>query len=208
MKAENLIGKKFGRWTVIDYAPPDIYSGKRHLRWLCRCDCGTVRSVKAQSLKRGASKSCGCYHSELMETVGKVNKTHGMSETRLYRIYKHMRTRCYNPNDIRYSNYGGKGVTICDEWSKFEPFAEWALSHGYDDALSIDRIDVNGDYSPENCRWVSNREQANNRTSNKNYTFNGETHNIAEWADIYSMNYKKLYKRLHVGWDIERALTT
>lgn len=201
------IGDKFERWTVIDYAQSNKHRAKM---WMCRCDCGTERIVSANSLKNGASKSCGCYHSDIMKDVGhKANTTHGMSETRLYAIYKHMLNRCYNVNDISYKNYGQRGVIMCDEWKEsFESFMNWALANGYKDNLSIDRINVESNYSPSNCRWSTEKEQANNRRSNRNYTYNGETHNITEWAEIYNMNYKKLWKRLNTGWTIERALTT
>lgn len=208
MDTTNLIGERFGRWTVIGFAE-NTSKTSRGRRWFCRCDCGTERVVKAQSLLSGKSKSCGCLHSDVMKSVGKqYNTKHGMTNTRLYRIHRHIINRCTNPNDIRYNNYGGRGITMCNEWFDFETFAKWALDNGYNDNVSIDRIDVNGNYCPENCRWASNLEQANNRTSNKMYTFNGETHNIKQWSEIYNIPYKKLWKRLYRGWDISRALTT
>lgn len=206
---KNLIGEIFGRWTVIDIASPNILKGNRkRRRWLCRCECGTERVVEEPSLIRGLSKSCGCYHSEVMKEVGKRATTHGMTYTRLYRIYKHIMNRCYNKNDVRYNQYGKRGIRVADEWLSFEPFMEWAISNGYDDNLSIDRIDVNGNYTPENCRWADRITQANNKTSNQKYTYHGKTLTIAEWAREYNMHYKKLWKRLHSGWSIEQALTT
>lgn len=131
-----------------------------------------------------------------------------MSNSRLYAIYKHMRNRCYDKNNNRYDYYGGRGIRICDEWQQFEPFMEWALEHGYNDNLSIDRIDVDKDYSPDNCRWATVKEQANNKTSNRVYTYNGETHNIREWADKLGFTYIKLWNRFDRGWSVERALGT
>ena len=205
------IGDKIGMWEVIDYAEPVIYNGKKHRRWLCKCKCGTVREVKELSLKQGKSTACGCTRRMAMvEGAKKKLTTHNLSQSRLYAIYRHMRNRCYNTNDIRYLHYGGRGIKVCDLWlNSFEEFAKWAFDNGYSDELSIDRIDVNKDYCPENCKWSTRTEQANNKTSNRKYTYNNETHTISEWATIYNINYKKLYKRLVTfGWEIERALTT
>lgn len=207
---KNLISQKFGLWTVIDYAGSRKNSENKNVRyWKCKCDCGTVRDVLEQSLKQGLSKSCGCVRSMKIAEVGRtMGVKHGMTNTRLYRIYKHMRNRCYREKDIRYPEYGGRGITVCDEWMYFEPFAEWALSNGYSDSLTLDRIDVNGNYSPDNCRWADIITQASNKRNVKIYEYNNEKHTIAEWARIYDMNYKKLWKRLTNGWDIEKALTT
>ena len=127
-----------------------------------------------------------------MHEVGKINKTHGMSDTRLYRIYKHILNRCNNKNDNRYDRYGARGITICEEWKDFNRFAEWALANGYNDKLSIDRINVNMGYSPDNCRWADAHQQSNNRSNNKLYTYNSATHTIAEWATLYNIPYKRL----------------
>lgn len=206
---KDLSGEKFGRWTITDEAEPKYIKGNRRIRyWNCVCECGTKRAVLERSLKNGTSKSCGCYHSEIMHDVGKVNATHNMSDSRLYRIYKHMHNRCYNENDIRFDRYGGRGISVVDKWHTFEAFMEWALSNGYNDSLSIDRIDPDGNYSPENCRWANKETQANNKSNNRCYTYNGETHTIAEWAKIINMPYKKLWKRFCSGWSPERALTT
>lgn len=131
-----------------------------------------------------------------------------MTDSRIYRIHRHIINRCYNKNDTSYKNYGARGITVCDEWMSFEKFYEWALANGYSDTLTIDRIDTNGNYEPENCRWATAEEQSRNRRSVKQYEYNNELHCISEWAEIFNMNYKKLWKRIHNGWDIERALTT
>ena len=204
------VGDKIGRWTVIEEADPVPCGGRNIRMWLCKCECGTIRVVREPSLKTEVSKSCGCLHSEIMKDVGKIHTTHGMSNSRLYAIYKHMRNRCYNKNDNRYYCYGAKGITICDEWlNSFETFMEWSMNNGYTDGLSIDRIDCSKMYCPDNCRWVDINVQANNKSTNRVYEYNDEKHTIAEWARIYNMNYKKLWKRLVAfGWDVERALTT
>lgn len=123
---KNLIGERFGRWFVIDTAEPKVTKDSRTLRyWLCLCDCGTKRAVKEQSLKNGRSKSCGCYHSSVMHDIGtKINTTHGMSKSRLYGIFKHMHNRCSNTKDIRYAQYGGRGVFVTSEWNSFEAFRD------------------------------------------------------------------------------------
>lgn len=205
---EDLTGKSFGRWTVINEAEPKYYSNRRIRYWNCRCDCGVERAVKEQSLKDGSSNSCGCYHSDIMHTVGRNRVTHGQSNTRLYRVYRHMICRCTNPHDIRYARYGGRGIRVCDEWNSFEAFYQWSMLTGYDDTKSIDRIDNNGDYRPDNCRWVSISEQANNKSTTRLIEYQGESMSIAEWAVKLGMPYKKLHKRIYSGWSPEKALST
>lgn len=129
--------------------------------------------------------------------------------TRLGRIWNNMKKRCYNENNNSYCFYGAKGVVVCDEWvHDFNAFRDWALSHGYRDDLTIDRIDSNGNYSPDNCRWATPKEQAYNRSSNHVITYNGKTMTMTEWAESLGMNYRTLSKRIRDGWAIERALTT
>ncbi len=206
------IGKKFHRWTIIDTAD-DKYIGKDNKRirmYLCKCDCGTVRPVSFSSLNNGKSQSCGCLRLERLHPVLiERNTTHGESKTRLNRIWHKMRERCYDPNNNRYDSYGGRGICVCDEWlHDYVAFSQWAKANGYADNLSIDRIDVNGNYCPENCRWVDSVAQANNCRTNRNITFNGETHTMKEWSRITGINYAALQARLNKGWSEERALTT
>ena len=207
MQTENLTGRQSGRWTVIGDAPSIVGKhGHKVGAKRCRCQCGTIRDVRTQSLVDGTSLSCGCYHRDKQKIVGKKTK-HGMSDTRLYHIYHHMRNRCYNKNDIDYPNYGGRGISICNEWSTFESFAEWALKSGYSDSLSIDRIDVNQGYCPDNCRWADVDTQSNNKRNTRYYTFDGQTKSIGEWAKIYGIPYQKLWRRFDRGWSVEKALT-
>lgn len=119
-----------------------------------------------------------------------------------------MKARCFNPNAISYPNYGGKGITICDEWLTFPPFRDWAMSHGYDDALTIDRIDNSKGYSPSNCRWATVTEQANNRRTSHFVTYNGETLTLIQWARKLNVSYPLLFQRVKRGWDFEKAITT
>lgn len=142
----------------------------------------------------------------------KNRETHGMSGTRLYRIWKSMRTRCMDKNAKAYENYGGRGITICSDWDDFMKFYRWAIESGYDEnaergECTLDRIDVNGNYCPENCRWVSMKEQFNNKQHHYMLTFSGKTMNLAQWSKAYGIRRETLRSRLENGWDVEKALT-
>lgn len=132
---------------------------------------------------------------------------HDVINTRIYRIWGNMVNRCSNENNPNYHSYGGRGIKVCDEWLSFPEFYKWALESGYDKSLTIDRIDNDDGYYPENCRWATVDQQANNKRSNKFITYNGETHTIAEWAKILGVKYKALHSRLSLGWTVERAFT-
>lgn len=203
----DLSGKRYGRLTVVSRVDDHITpSGRHHLKWKCICDCGNEIVTRGDALKDGRTQSCGCVRSEVAH---KRASTHGESKSKLYGVWSAMKSRCYNPNSPHYDDYGGRGITVCLEWREYyEKFKYWAVNNGYSEGLTIDRIDVNGGYCPENCRWVGSVAQANNRRSNRIYTYNNETHNIMEWSQIYHIPYKTLHNRLYSGWDIERALTT
>lgn len=160
-------GERFGRLVVIERASDYIASnGKRHVRWLCKCDCGNECVVDVCCLVQGKVKSCGCLHEELLR-MGNI--THGGRHDRLYKVYTNMKNRCYNANSDDFKYYGGRGIRICEEWlHDYSVFRAWALENGYDKnaprgECTIDRIDVNGDYAPANCRWVSMSVQTKNR---------------------------------------------
>lgn len=210
-KLIDLTGQVYERLTVIkrvdDYISP---SGDRKVQWLCKCKCGKEVIVTGNNLKNGNIKSCGCYNRELLP---KINSTHNASNTRLYHIWTCMKDRCYNPKNKKYKDYGGRGIIICDEWiNDFEAFANWAYDNGYIENVSrgectIDRIDVNGNYCQQNCRWVNQKVQTNNKRNNHYITYNGETHTVTEWNNI--LGYKKgvLSRRIFSGWSIEDAFT-
>lgn len=170
--------------------------------WLCLCDCGNETIAKATQLVKGSKKSCGCRKS--ISTI-KRNFVHGHTHTRLYRIWSLMKDRCNNINTHAYVNYGGRGITVCDEWLSFEPFYEWAMNNGYTQDLSIDRINNNGNYEPSNCRWATVLEQATNKRTNRIISFNGVSRTMSEWARSLGLDYKKLHYRLKNGWTIAQA---
>ena len=191
---KNLIGLRFGRLVVIA-ENEERKNGRK--TWLCRCDCGNTTAVMDTALGK-STNSCGCFRKE---RASQLNLTHGMREDRLYRIWHNMKSRCYDSKHKSFAHYGGRGGTVCDEWKDdFKLFAEWALSHGYAEDLTIDRIDVDGNYDPCNCRWITNKEQQNNRTDSHFITHNGETKTIAEWADVLGVHRDVIYSRLKRGW--------
>lgn len=167
-RVKDIVGQKFGRLTVVEhigFTEPNRHGYKRAI-WKCRCDCGNYINRTTDVLKRGKS-SCGCRQKEVLSYMTQGNVTHNMTYTRLYRIFKGMYARCYYPSTQRYNAYGGRGITICDEWKNDKSkFFEWALQNGYDDTLTIERIDVNGNYCPENCKWIPKSEQYKNKQSN------------------------------------------
>lgn len=196
----DMTGQRYGSLIAVEY----VGSRSGHALWKCICDCGNEVIVQACHLRSGHTQSCGCLHDMM---AGNLNKTHGKRKTRLYRIWLNMKNRCGNPLDACYKHYGCRGITVCDEWKNdFQAFYDWAMANGYKEDLSIDRIDVNGNYEPNNCRWATTKEQANNKRTNRCIEAYGEKHTIKEWAEILNINYCTLYSRFKMGWDAERAL--
>jgi len=196
----DLTGNVYGKLTVIDF------SQRKHGRayWNCICTCGNKKIVQGYDLTSGHTKSCGC----LRKIDGKEPRyRHGKVHTRLYRIWGNMKSRCDNPNSKYYKDYGGRGISYCKEWADFVLFEEWALTNGYKDNLTIDRINNNGNYEPSNCRWIDIKSQQRNRRSNHLLTFNGETHCINEWAEILGVSRETIKNRLGYGWDVEKVLS-
>ncbi len=195
---QDLTGQKFGRLTVISRAGS---TNAQKALWKCRCDCGNISFVATGSLESGRIQSCGCYGYEMRL---KANTTHGGKRERLYRIWAGMKTRCYNKNAASYENYGARGISICDEWREsYENFRKWSLENGYADDLSIDRIDVNGNYEPSNCRWATRQEQSENTRANIFITINGEKKTLTEWSRIYNVPYKTVEHRFWYGCEME-----
>lgn len=192
-------GDVFGRLTVLHEAP----KGPRgHLRSVCKCSCGNVVTVTNAKLKSGHTRSCGCLVLE-----NNSNLKHGESYTRLHNTWRSMKGRCSNPDDRAYKFYGARGIRVCKKWAdSYQEFASWAKSHGYDDSLTIDRIDTNGNYCPENCRFITQEEQNRNRRSNHLITYNGETHCLEEWARIVGINSGTLNSRINrQHWSVKHA---
>lgn len=161
MRKINLIGKKFGRLTVIENAP----NKGRFTQWKCKCDCGNIVYATTRDLQKGDTQSCGCLFREKLKI--RITK-HGGKNTRLYRIWCNMKSRATNHNLPCAKYYANKGVTICSEWkNSFETFRAWAVKHGYQENLTIDRIDFNGGYEPNNCRWLTNAEQQRNKSTTR-----------------------------------------
>lgn len=192
----DLTGQRFGKLTVISVAE----NHGRRSAWHCKCDCGKEVDVITESLRSGNTKSCGCTHGE----------NHGCADDRLYGVWRAMKTRCTNPNSKKYPSYGGRGISVCDEWlHSFTAFRDWALTHGYDydapyGACTIDRIDVDGNYCPENCRWVDSKTQVRNRrpiTYKKRgieIDYEGKHFiSIAEIARYYNFHPSRLERRIH-----------
>lgn len=200
-KNQSIAGNRYGRLTVLS-----AFTRSRR-GWLhCLCDCGEEKAIRRDHVVSGRVVSCGCYG----KTLGaKRNRTHGLTGTRLYRIWKDMRNRCRNKNVPGYPSWGGRGIRVCEEWGSFEPFFEWSVKHGYEESLTLDRLDNNGDYTPENCRWVTMKEQSLNRRSNVYLTYDGVTKHLSEWdTDIGAARPGRVRARLNAGWTVEQAVTT
>lgn len=202
MHKRDLTGLKFNMLTVESFA----YIRDSHAYWNCVCDCGKKTVVCGSRLMRNTTKSCGCLGPKMTRQRA---KREGFSTTRLHRIYTGIKTRCYNKKSKDYKNYGGRGIVVYKEWLENPlAFRDWALSNGYKENLSIDRIDVNGNYEPSNCRWSTVKQQGNNRRSNLLITWNGETKTAAEWCAEKGWNRHIIPERLRKGWSLEKAMTT
>lgn len=203
-KLKDITGMKYGMLTVISRADDYIHNGRKYVMWNCVCDCGNHKSISASNLMSGRSKSCGC---QVGVSASLMKKTHGETDTKLYYVWSSMKSRCYNKNSTGYDYYGKIGITVCDSWrDSYISFRDWANSCGYVDGLTIDRINVYGNYEPDNCRWVTSSAQANNRRSNRLYSYNGETHNVTEWANKFGINPKTLFTRIYSGKDFIEAI--
>ncbi len=194
MKKLNLLGKKIGNWTVVSFS----HTNRRGIWWLCQCDCGSESVIVAAELNRSKSKHCvDC-------SPGPI--THGMRYTPEYRVWLSMRQRCNNSNDKNYSDYGGRGIHVCQRWESFESFIV-DMGKRPDKKYSLNRADNDGPYSPENCEWSTMKVQANNTRRNTLITFNNKTRTISEWADKTGISYVAILHRISEKWSIDRMLT-
>jgi hypothetical protein len=196
----DLTGQKFGRLEVTGFA----FIRKGQTFWNCICNCGKSKTINGSCLRTGQTKSCGCYR---VEKSANIQTKHGFHDTRLYAIWKGMKTRCYNRNSKSYNEYGGRGIIVYEEWKgDFLVFHDWAISRSYADDLSIDRIDPNGNYCPSNCRWATAKDQSVNRRNVSLITLQGKTQCLTDWSKDQQINYKTVNQRLKRGWTIEESL--
>lgn len=197
----DITGMKFNRLTAIEY----VGQGNSGAKWKFLCDCGKEIVTSGYFARKGYSKSCGCWNEE-----NKYNRyrKHGMHKTRLYYSWSHIKQRCLNPKCREYKNYGGRGISICEDWkNNFEEFANWSYKNGYEENLTIDRIDNNGNYCPENCRWVNMIVQENNKRNNHYYEFNGQLRTLSQISREFNVSRNSLYYRINKkGMSVENAL--
>lgn len=206
-KLIDLTGKRFGRLVVLCRKG----SQRGRVTWKCQCDCGNIAIVQGRHLVSGLTQSCGCL---FRERASESNKKHGLSKSRIYGVLESMKTRCYNPDSKNYKHYGGRGIKICPEWlgdNGSENFIKWAYENGYDEnakhgKCTIERIDVNGDYEPSNCRWASMKEQSYNKRNNVILEYKGERLTLKEASEKYGINPHLIYSRLNNNWSVEDAL--
>ncbi|MBR5273592.1 MAG: hypothetical protein IKU25_09440 [Clostridia bacterium] len=198
-KFKDLTGKKFALLTVISRAESRS-NGTPY--WNCVCDCGGKAIVSGNNLKFGGVKSCGCL-------LHKKHDTHHLSGTKLYYIWRGMLVRCYDENSNAYKYYGARGISVCEKWKNdFLSFYNWSISNGYKEGLTIDRTNNGLGYSPENCRWVDCKVQANNRAFCKKIEYNGEIKTLMQWCEELNLNYKRVHSRLYrLGWSFEDAIS-
>lgn len=203
----DLTGQRFGRLVALKQAGKNK---QQNALWLCLCDCGKTVIVSQNNLRKGGTKSCGCFKADCGRNQF---MTHGLSkdengkQTRLYGIWAGIKKRCLNPRNQAYKDYGGRGILIVEAWLLFENFYAWAMSHGYRDDLTIERKDVNGNYCPENCIWIPLKNQARNTRGNHIITYDGKTMLLTDWTKTTGIDRSTLALRLKKGWTEERALT-
>ena len=201
-KTVDLSGQRFGSLIVIRRVKSDD-THKGQASWLCKCDCGNELITTTKRLHNG-KHSCGC----VMGNTKHGDNTRKRGATRLYGVWKAMRQRCNNPNTPAYDRYGGRGISVCDEWSNYQRFKEWALTNGYAEGLTIDRIDNDAGYYPWNCRWVTRKEQSRNRSCNVLVTINGDTKPLSVWCEEMHLNENVVNNRIYnLHWSYEDAIT-
>lgn len=197
----DFIGRKIGKITIVEYLGSiKKETGDYHRFWLGKCQCGKNIYLRQTDIIKEVRKSC--------HKCDKSSYKHGMTNTRLFRIWQNIRGRCYCKTNVDYKDYGARGIKMDEEWrDNFINFYNWAINNGYKDNLSIDRIDVNGNYEPSNCRWANNYTQANNKRNNKRYEYNGKLYTIRELSNMSNLSYSIIQSRIYSGWSIEKAIS-
>lgn len=196
---KDLSNEKYGRLTAVELSQKR--SGRKTY-WDCLCDCGNYKTVRTDSLKSGKVRSCGCLKKEqdlINLPNGQGLVTHGLSKHRVYNVWKGMMSRCYNSSNTRFKHYGGRGIEVCADWQDVEKFYDWSLKNGYQETLTIERIDVNGNYEPLNCKWATWKEQANNKTNSKTIEFKGLVKTLTQWSESTGIPYNTLVSRINYG---------
>jgi hypothetical protein len=205
-KLVDLTGKKFGRWLVIKRDGENAHGSPT---WLVRCECGTEKIVNGMALRQGASKSCGCYNRDVRREINMSRSTHKSARrgarSKAYATWVNMKSRCNNPNASGFHKYGAKGIKVCDRWDTFENFLA-DMGEPPSSAHTLDRIDPKGYYTPNNCRWATQKEQQNNRSNNHLITHQGTTKTLMQWSECLGVPHKTLHYRLK-NWTLEKALT-
>lgn len=195
-------GKRYGNLTVIA-----LDHVKNKAFWLCKCECGNTKVVSGDKLRSGNTKSCGCIQDKVRKS-GNNRRTHGMTHSRLYSEWCNMRSRCNYPGNVMYKNYGGRGIRCCEEWNSFDAFMKWANESGYTDDLTLERIDINKGYNPNNCSWIPRNKQYLNRSDSHYLTAFGKTQTIKEWSEEIGIKYDTIHARIkYYGWDAEKVLS-
>lgn len=193
MKKKNRIGMKIGNLTVLEQDPEPFFAsnGDKRIRYICLCSCGNKKSILSCNLiSKNPIISCGCKKKRVLTRTSLISRN---SEKRIYRIWFNMKSRCNNKNNKNYKNYGGRGIYYCKEWNSFEVFLNWSISNGYTDNLSIERTDVNKEYSPSNCKWATTQQQSYNRRNTIIIDIGNESKCLKEWCDIYNSSYDKMF---------------
>ena len=198
----DITGQRFGKLTVVKLVGTDKRGATK---WLCKCDCGNeIVAYKTNLMKPNHTTSCGCHKREIGK---KIKTTHNFSKTRIYKIWAGIKNRCYDFNSNVYYLYGKRGITVCKEWlNDFMAFYNWSMQNGYNDNLTIDRIDSNGNYEPNNCRWATAKEQSNNTSKNRVYFIDGVRYTTKQIAEKHNINYGTFISRIYRGWTIEEAI--
>lgn len=207
-KYKDLLNQKFGKLTAKKF----VGKNKQYdALWLCDCDCGNEKIVSAGKLQSGHTQSCGCFQRERTKEAHTKHSLYYNSEgkrSKLYHVWGSMKERCFNKNSKSYPDYGGRGVTICDEWLDYTNFHKWAIQNGYKEGLTIERDNNNLNYQPSNCRWIPKSDQSKNRSSVRYLEWNGVTRSVTEWSELTGIPSNVINQRIRRSWDINKSLTT